>query len=187
MTWTIDPSHSSVGFSARYMGLTTVRGRFEKYDATFDIDPEDLINSRARVEVDMASVDTANDKRDEHLRSPDFFDVERYPKMVFESNDIERIGDDRYRVTGDLTIRDITKPATFEVEFAGEGQDPWGNRRLAGNLVGEIRRSDWDLKWNVALEAGGFLVSDKIKIEVEGQLVESKEDAQESEEAESAA
>lgn len=179
MSWTIDPAHTTFGFSARYMGLSTVRGRFGTFMGEVDIDPGDLTRSRGRIEIDMASVDTGDETRDQHLRSADFFDVENHPTMVFESKAVTQKGGNVYRVVGDLTIRGVTREVEVEVEFAGEGVDPYGNRRLAGSLTGTIQRSEWGLKWNVALEAGGLLVSDKVKIEVDGQLVESKAAAEE--------
>lgn len=179
MSWTIDEAHTTIGFSARYMGLSTVRGRFGTFRGEVDIDPRDLTSSRGRIEIDMASVDTGDDTRDEHLRSADFFDVENHPTMVFESKAVTPKGGDVFRVVGDLAIRGVTREVEVDVEFAGEGVDPYGNRRLAGSLTGIIQRSEWGLKWNIALEAGGLLVSDKIKIEVDAQLVESKAAAEE--------
>ncbi len=175
MAWTIDPAHTTVGFSARHMGLSTVRGRFTKFGGDVELDPANLTRTKGRAEIETASIDTGNADRDAHLRSADFFDAERFPKIVFEVRQIESAGQDRYRVTGDLTIRDVTRPVELEYEHAGEGKDPYGNRKLGGTLRGSINRSDWGLTWNVALEAGGFLVSDRINIEVEGQLAETAE------------
>ena len=175
MAWTIDPAHTTVGFSARHMGLSTVRGRFTQFEGSIDADPTDLTRTRGRVEIKTASLDTGNEQRDAHLKSPDFFDVERYPVLVFEVKRIEPEDDGEYRVTGDLTIKDVTREVELEYEHAGEQKDPWGNRKMGGELKGSINRSDWGLTWNVALETGGLLVSDKIKIEVEGQLAESQE------------
>jgi polyisoprenoid-binding protein YceI len=175
MGWTFDPAHTMVGFSARYMGLTTVRGRFTRFEGTIELDPDDLTRTRGRVEVDMASVDTNDETRDGHLRSPDFFDVENHPKMVFEPTSVSRVDEDHYKVNGNLTIRGETRPVEFAYEHSGEGKDAYGKRKLAGRLTGTIKRSDWGLKWNVALEAGGWLVSDKITIEIEGQVAQSED------------
>lgn len=187
MAWVIDPAHTTIGFSARHMGLSTVRGGFTRFDGSVEVDPSDPTTARGRIEVDMASVDTGNEQRDQHLRSGDFFDVERYPKMVFEAKSITRTGDDRYKVVGDLTIKDVTREVELDYEHAGAGQDPFGNHRIGGRLTGTIKRSDWGLTWNVPLEAGGWLVSDKIRIEVDGQLTETSDAAEEQAEAEAAA
>lgn len=185
MAWTIDPAHTTVGFSARHMGLSTVRGRFTDFAGTVDVDPSDLPRTRGKVEIRTASVDTGNEQRDGHLKSGDFFDVEHFPVMTFDVKSIAHKGGSDYEVTGDLTIKDVTREVRLDYEHAGEGKDPWGNRKLGGTLTGSISRADWGLTWNVALEAGGLLVSDKIKIEVEGQLAESKEAVKEEASAES--
>ena len=173
MAWTIDPVHTTVGFSARHMGLSRVRGRFTEFSGSIDVDPSDLTRTRGRAEIGTASVDTGNAERDAHLRGPDFFDADRYPTMAFEVKSIRATGGSDYRVIGDLTIRDTTREVELEYEHSGEGTDPWGNRKIGGTLTGEINRKDWGLTWNVALEAGGLLVSDRIRIEVEGQLAET--------------
>ena len=175
MAWTVDPAHTNVGFSVRHMGLSTVRGRFTNFDGGVEGDPSDVSTANARLEIDTASIDTGNEGRDEHLRSPDFFDVERFPKMMFVTKSITPKGGDRYRVVGDLTIKDVSREIELEYEHAGEGVDPYGNRRLGGTLTGTIKRSDWGLTWNVALETGGWLVGDKIKLEIDVQVTESQD------------
>jgi polyisoprenoid-binding protein YceI len=175
MAWTIDTAHTTVSFSARHMGLAKVRGGFDRFDGTIEGDPQDIGSVKGRFEVDLASVTTGNADRDAHLRSADFFDVENHPKMVFESKAIAANGDGTYKVTGDLTVRGFTKPVELEYEHGGEGVDPYGNRKVGGTLSGTIKRSDWGLTWNVALETGGWLVSDKIQIEIDLQVAESKE------------
>lgn len=175
MGWTFDPAHTTIGFSARYMGLTTVRGQFEKFEGTIELDPDDLTKTRGQVEVDMASVNTNDETRDGHLRSPDFFDVENHPKMVFEPTSVTKVDEDTYKVKGNLTIRGETREVEFDYEHSGEGKDAYGKKKLGGRLTGTIKRSDWGLKWNVALEAGGWLVSDKINIEIDGQVAESEQ------------
>ena len=187
MAWVIDPAHTTVGFSARHMGLSTVRGRFNKFEGSLELDPKDISSARGRVEVDLASVETGNKDRDAHLRSPDFFDVERFPKMVFVPKSVSSSGDDTFKVVGDLTIKDVTREVELRYEHSGEGVDPYGNRKIGGTLTGTIKRSDWGLTWNVALETGGWLVSDKIKLEIDGQLAESKEAAEELANAEAVA
>jgi polyisoprenoid-binding protein YceI len=179
MGWVIDPAHTTIGFSARHMGLSTVRGRFTSFEGTIDYDLQDVFSSKARLEVDVASIDTGQEQRDEHLRSSDFFEVETYPKMIFVSKEIRPKGDDTYSVTGDLAIKDVTREVELTYDHAGEGIDPYGNRRVGGTLRGSISRADWGLKWNVALETGGWLVSDKIKLEIELQATESRESKEE--------
>ena len=179
MAWTIDSAHTTVGFSVRHLGLSRVRGQFTRFNGQVDLDGADLTTARGRVEIDVASIDTGNADRDQHLRSADFFDVENHPTMVFQLKRVEPDRDDRFRVTGDLTIRGVTHEVQLDYEHSGTQQDPWGNRKLGGELRGQINRFDWNLNWNVALEAGGVLVGDKVNIEVDGQLAESKEAIQE--------
>lgn len=184
MAWVLDPAHTTIGFSARHMGLSTVRGRFTGFTGSIELDPSDLPAARGKVEVEMASIDTGNEQRDEHLRSPDFFDVASFPKMTYSVKSITREGsDDGYRVVGDLTIKEVTREVAFDFDYAGEGKDPYGNRRVGGSLTTTIKRSDWGLTWNVALETGGWLVSDKVRIEIDGQLTESDEAVEETAEA----
>ena len=175
MAWTIDTAHTTVSFSARHMGLAKVRGQFDSFTGEIDGDPKDIASAKGRFEVDLASVDTGNEDRDAHLRSADFFDVEKYPKMTFVSTSITPAGDGTFEVAGDLTIRGVTKPVVLTYEHGGDAVDPYGNRKLGGTLTGTIKRSDWGLTWNVALEAGGVLVSDKISIEIDLQVAESQE------------
>ena len=174
MAWTIDPAHSSVGFSARHLGLSKVRGLFTRFSGEIDGDPADLTTASGRFEVEMGSVDTGSPDRDAHLKSADFFDVEKHPKMTFVSRSVVRSGDD-YKVVGDLTIKDTTREVTLDLEPGGETTDPYGNRKVGGTLTGTINRSDWGLTWNVPLDSGGWLVSEKIGLEIDLQVAESKE------------
>lgn len=176
MAWTIDTGHTSVGFVARHMGLSKVRGQFSSFRGEIEGDPNDITSAKARFEVDMDSIDTGNPDRDAHLKSADFFEVEKHPKMTFVSRSVERAGDD-YRVVGDLTIKGITNEVELTYEHGGDLQDPFGNRKLGGSLSGTLKRSEWDLTWNVPLDSGGWLVSDKIVLEIDLQVAESKEDA----------
>jgi polyisoprenoid-binding protein YceI len=175
MAWTIDTAHTTVSFSARHMGLAKVRGIFSRFEGTIEGDPKDIASVKGRFEVDLASVDTGNADRDAHLRSADFFDVEKHPTMTFVSTSVEEADKGEFKVAGDLTIKGITKPVELVYEHGGEGVDPYGNRKVGGSLTGTIKRSDWDLTWNVALETGGWLVSDKIQIDIDLQVAESKE------------
>jgi polyisoprenoid-binding protein YceI len=183
MAWTIDPNHTTVGFVARHMGLSKVRGQFTSFRGTVEGDPTDITSATARFEVDMASVDSGSPDRDAHLKSADFFDVEKYPTMTFVSKSVSKDGDD-YKVIGDLTIKDITNEVVLDYEHGGDLKDPFGKRKVGGTLSGTIKRSDWNLNWNVPLDGGGWLVSDKIVLEIDLQVAESEEAAAEEAKAE---
>ncbi|HZG57016.1 YceI family protein [Paenibacillus sp.] len=166
-TWALDPTHSSVSFTIKHMMFSKVRGSFKNFDASIQADPSDLTTAQISFSVDLASVDTNNADRDNHLRTADFFDVENHPKLTFVAKTIAKSGDGEYDVTGDLTLHGVTRSETFKVEFGGEGKDPWGNVKAAFQAAGTIKRSDYGLTWNAALEAGGFLVGDDVKVEIE--------------------
>jgi polyisoprenoid-binding protein YceI len=163
--WTVDTSHSEVGFTARHLMVSKVRGRFTDYTATITIAPN-VLDSTVQAVVQLDSVDTRDEKRDGHLKSADFFHVENHPTMTFTSTGIREHGSDFY-LDGDLTIRGITRPVTFDLEFNGVVAGPWGGKSAGFSAETEINRKDWGLEWNVALESGGVLVSDKIKISLE--------------------
>jgi polyisoprenoid-binding protein YceI len=169
-TWNIDPSHSTVGFSIRHMVFSKVRGRFLKLTGAIQLD-DDLAKSWVEVTIDAASIDTGTAQRDNHLRSADFFDVERFPELRFRSNRVEDLGEGRLRVVGELTIRDHTREVALDVEPAGRGMDPWGNERIGYVATASIDRKDFGLKWNQLLEAGGVLVGDRVDIELDVQAV----------------
>ncbi|GAA0660610.1 YceI family protein [Streptomyces thermocarboxydovorans] len=162
--YTIDPAHTTLGFTARHAMVTNVKGEFREFSGTLHLDGTDPSKSTASIDVVMDSIDTGNADRDNHLRSAEFFDTEKYPTMTFRSTNAEALGGDHYRITGDLTIRDVTKPITIDLEFNGAAKDPFGNERVGFEGKAEILRSDWGLTWNAALETGGVLVSDKIKL-----------------------
>lgn len=171
--WNIDTTHSAIGFSVRHMVVAKVRGRFATWSSKVQLDPSDLTRSSVEVEIDASSIDTGVADRDNHLRSADFFDVARFPSLRFKSEKVEKVSGDRYRVHGDITIRDITRPIALDVEYGGQGKDPWGNQRVAFSATTSLSRSEFGLKWNQALEAGGVLVGDKIEIEIEVQAVQA--------------
>lgn len=173
MAWTIDTAHTSVGFVARHMGLSKVRGQFTSFRGEIEGDPKDITTAEGRFEVDMASVETGSADRDTHLKSADFFDVEKFPTMTFVSKSIERVGD-AYKVVGDLTIKGQTRAVDLRYEHGGDVQDPFGNRKIGGSLTGTIKRSEWGLTWNVPLDTGGWLVSDNVKLEIDLQIAESQ-------------
>ena len=169
-TWTLDASHSTVEFVAKHMMITTVKGRFADVTGTIVADEANFTDSTVEVTMQAESLDTRTGERDAHLRSPDFLDVDRYPTITFKSTAIKGTKE-RFQVTGDLTIRDITKPITLDVEFGGEGKDPWGGTRASFSAHGKFDRRDYGLTWNVALETGGILVSNEVKINIEAQVV----------------
>lgn len=167
----IDADHSEIGFSVRHMMFATVKGRFTSYRADIELDEREPAQSRVRVEIDAASIDTGVAQRDAHLRSADFFDAENHPQLVFESREVARRADGRYAVTGDLTIRAETRSITLDVEEQGRGVDPWGGTRVGYTVRGALDRTEYGLRWNQALEAGGVLVSNEIRLAIEVQLV----------------
>ncbi len=166
-TYTIDPTHSRVGFVARHAMVTKVRGAFNELEGTGRFVAENPTQSSLRVLIQVASIDTRNADRDGHLQSGDFFHVEAYPTIGFVSTDISEIDPSNYRVTGDLTIKDVTRPTTFNLELTGTAVDPWGNTRLGLEGSTVVSRKDWGLTWNTALDAGGVLVGDKVTLEFE--------------------
>jgi polyisoprenoid-binding protein YceI len=166
-TYQIDPTHSRIGFSARHAMVTKVRGAFNEYEGSGYFDAENPANSRFEITIKADSIDTRNADRDAHLKSNDFFDMETYPEIRFRSTSVEPIGDDNYRVTGDLTIKGITNPVSFDLEHTGTVQDPWGNQRIGLEGKATVNRKDWGVNFNVALEAGGVLVSEKVELEFE--------------------
>src|SRR5688572_803513 len=171
--WNIDSAHSGINFSIRHMVVAKVRGRFGAFSGNLDLDDADLTRSSLAVTIDASSIDTGVGQRDDHLRSADFFGVEQFPELRFRSKRIEQLGKDEYRVIGDLTIRDVTREVALDVEYGGEGKDPWGNERVAFSAKTAIDRKDFGLRWNQVLEAGGVLVGDKVSIELDVQAVKA--------------
>jgi polyisoprenoid-binding protein YceI len=169
--WNIDASHSNLQFSVRHLVITKVRGAFRSYRGTLELDENDGLGlAKVDVSIDAASVDTGEPKRDEHLRSSDFLDVAAHPTLRFQSRSIAREGA-QYRVTGDLTIRGVTRSVVLDAEFQGRGKDPWGGQRAAFSARTSVDRRDFGLTWNQTLEAGGVLVGTTIEIEIEVQAV----------------
>ncbi|MBI2170627.1 MAG: polyisoprenoid-binding protein [Chloroflexi bacterium] len=169
--WNLDPAHSSVEFSIKHMMVSTIRGRFSKFTADINFDEAHPERSSVEAWIDLASIDTREAQRDNHLRSPDFFDVATYPTMRFKSRSVQPKGNGQYKITGDLTIRGVSREVVLDASYAGAGKDPWGGYRAAGSLEGVISRKEFGLTWNVALEAGGVLVGDNVKIAVDAELV----------------
>jgi polyisoprenoid-binding protein YceI len=169
-TWVIDPAHSNVGFSIKHLMIATVRGSFNQVQGTVKVDEHDPTSAEIDIAIATASVTTRDEKRDAHLRSPDFFDAERFPNMTFRSKRVERQSDERFRVIGDLTIRDVTREVALDVELLGRAKDPWGNEKAGFEATTKIKRGDYGLTWNAALETGGVLVGDEVKISIEAEL-----------------
>lgn len=169
--WEIDSSHSGIHFSVRHMVIAKVRGEFARWSGAILAEDGDLAGARVHVVIDASSIDTGVADRDAHLKSADFFDVEHYPELVFDSKQVVVLGEDRYRLIGDLTIRGVTREVELEVEHGGSVQDPWGNQRAGFSARGTIDRKEFGLTWNQVLEAGGVMVGDRIKIELEVEAV----------------
>jgi polyisoprenoid-binding protein YceI len=170
-TWQVDSSHSSVEFTARHLMVSKVRGRFTSFSGTIEV-AEDPLQSSLQASVDLASVETHDEKRDGHLRSADFFDVENHPQMTLVSTGIRPDGD-HYVLSADVTVRGITRPVEFDLEFNGVERDPWGGTRAGFTATTEVNRRDWGLEWNVPLDGGGLLVSEKVKITLEVEAVKA--------------
>jgi polyisoprenoid-binding protein YceI len=171
--YTLDVSHTRLGFSARHAMVTTVRGQFQDYTGHAHIDTANPAASTVAVTIQAGSIDTGNADRNGHLVSPDFFDVENYPTMTFRSTRVEREDASTWLITGDLTIKDVTKPVTIEFESTGSARDPFGNLRVGFEGATSINRKDWGLTWNAALETGGVLVSEKIKLEFDVSAIQN--------------
>lgn len=169
--WAIDPTHSEIGFKVKHMMFTNVSGKFENYDATITTNGDNFENASISFSADVNSVDTRNADRDNHLKSADFFDAENHPKLTFKASSFTKVDDDTYELSGDLSLRGVTKFVKLPVEFSGLMKDPWGNTKAGLNISGKISRKDWGLNWNSALEAGGVLVSDDVRLNIELQLV----------------
>ncbi|HEY4389034.1 MAG TPA: YceI family protein [Ktedonobacteraceae bacterium] len=174
MAWQIDASHSQVTFSVKHMMFATVKGSFQVISGQLHIDQENPANSSVDAQAETASIHTRDANRDAHLRSADFFDAEKYPTITFKSTSVERVKGDEYKVTGDLSIHGVTQSVVFDATYTGAGKDPWGNQRVGIDASSKINRKDFGLNWNQALEAGGVLVSEDVKIELELSLVEQK-------------
>lgn len=170
--WQIDGTHSSVGLTVRHMVISKVRGRFAKWNATLRLDTADLGRSAVEVDIEAASIDTGVADRDNHLRSPDFLDAQKFPILRYRSRRVEVLSPERLRVVGDLTIRDVTREVPLEVEYGGQGKDPWGNQRVGFTATASLNRKDFGLAWNQVLETGGVLVADRVDVEIELQAIQ---------------
>lgn len=167
--WTIDPAHSQIQFKVRHMMISTVTGTFDQFTSVVEMSGEDLSSAKVHFEAETASIHTGAPDRDKHLRSGDFFDAENHSKLIFKATSLENTGGNEWKMKGDLTIRGVTKPITLDVEWNGVNKDPWGKMKAGLNVRGKLNRKEYGLNWNAALEAGGVLVSDEVRIECEVQ------------------
>ena len=172
-TYTIDPAHSQIGFVARHAMVTKVRGSFNEFHGSGYFDAANPANSKLQLSIKAASIDTRNPDRDAHLRSNDFFDMDTYPEITFSSTSVEQTGDVRFRVTGDLTIKGVTRPVAVDFEYTGSAVDPYGNQLIGFDGTTTVNRKDWGFNWNAALEAGGVLVSENVTLKLEVSAVRS--------------
>ncbi|MBI5961394.1 MAG: YceI family protein [Chloroflexi bacterium] len=175
MKWQIDPAHSEINFTVRHMMISNVRGRFEKFAGTVEFNETDPTQSSVEVQIEAASLNTKEAQRDNHLRSPDFLDAEHYPVLSFKSKHVSKTSDNMGRIVGDLTIRTVTREVVLDVEYAGQAKSPWGTTSAGFSASTSINRKDWNLTWNQALETGGVLVGDQIKIAIELEIVKQVE------------
>lgn len=165
--WAVDAAHSSIEFSVKHMMVSRVKGTFEKFDATVEADVEDMTTATINFTIDVDSINTRNADREGHLKSPDFFDAATYPNITFKSTSITKKSNGEYELTGDMTIRDVTRPETFLVTYEGSGKNPWGQEVAGFTAEGSINRTEYGLKWNNTLETGGVLVGEQVKIHLE--------------------
>ena len=172
-TWTLDSAHSELEFKVRHMMISTVKGQFKTFEINLQNDSEDISQATVEVKIDVDSIDTKNEQRDQHLKSGDFFDAATHPSITFKSTAIQTVDDESFKVTGDLTVKDITKPITLDVEFGGLAKDPWGNDKVGYTVTGKLNRTDFGLTWNAALETGGVMVSEEVKFSADIQFVKS--------------
>ncbi len=173
-SWSIDASHSEVGFSVKHMMVSNTKGKFRKFEGTLDLNEKDITKSKVSISIDLASVDTDNEKRDKHLRGPEFFDVKKYPKMTFKSTKVTKSGDE-LKVVGQLTLHGVTKSVTLTVDGPSQSiKDPWGNTRRGLSATAKISRKAFGLTWSQTLETGGLVVGDKIKISLEIEMIQKK-------------
>ena len=175
MSWTIDTTHSEINFTVRHMMISNVRGNFERFSGVVEFDEANPAQTTVDVSIEAASINTREAQRDAHLKSPDFLDVEKYPTLTFKSKRVEVIDANNARLIGDLTIRDITRETVLNVQYSGMAKSPWGTHSAGFSAIAVISRKDWGLVWNVALESGGWLVGDEIKITLELEIVKQPE------------
>lgn len=170
-TYKIDVDHSDIMFKVKHLMISTVTGIFKKFDATLEFHQPEMTDAKVWFEADIDSIDTKNEQRDAHLKSDDFFNAERFPKLTFNSTGIKKISDQEYILMGDFTVRDITKPIELKIEYNGEVTDPWGHKRLGFEVHGKLNRKEYGLKWSAVTEAGGVVVGDEVKLIMNVEMV----------------
>lgn len=170
-TWAIDPTHSEIGFKVKHMMFTNVSGKFNTFTATIENEDNQFETSTIHFEAEISSIDTNNADRDNHLKSADFFDAEKFPKLSFKSSAVKKISENEFEIEGELTVKDVTKTITLATEYSGLMLDPWGNTKAGLSIAGKINRKEFGLTWNAALETGGVLVGEEVKLFVEVQLL----------------
>ncbi|MFD2965903.1 YceI family protein [Sphingobacterium bambusae] len=170
-TWNLDKAHSEIEFKVRHMMISNVKGFFQDFNISMSGDPEDITTASIRIAIASASINTKNEQRDQHLRSADFFDSSSYPEITFDSTDIKKESDESYAITGNLNIKGNVHPLVFSVEFGGIATDPWGNKKVGFAFSGKLNRGDFGLTWNAAVEAGGVMVGDEVKISGDIQFI----------------
>jgi len=168
--WVLDPAHSEVQFKVRHMMISNVTGKFHKFDASVETEGDDFTTANISFTADVDSVNSGSEQRDGHLKSEDFFDAANYPQIKFEGTSLEKIDDENYKLHGNMTIRNTTKPVTFNVEFGGIHKDPWGNTKAGFSIDGKLNRKDYGLHWHVVTEAGGLVAGDEVKLHVEAEF-----------------
>jgi polyisoprenoid-binding protein YceI len=169
-TWAIDPTHSEIQFKVKHLVISTVTGSFKKFEGTVETEDEDFSTASIQFSADIASIDTNQEQRDQHLRSADFFDAETYPKLTFVSTGVEKVSDDTYKITGDITMKGVTKPTVLTAEYGGSMVDFYGNHKAGFEITGKINRKDFGLTWHAVTEAGGVVVADEVKLVLNVQL-----------------
>lgn len=169
--WAVDPTHSEIGFKVKHMMFTNVSGKIKNFEATIESDNDTFENAKIEFSGTTNSIDTGNKERDTHLMSADFFDAEKYPTISFKATSFAKTGEGEYDLLGDLTLHGVTKSVRLSTEFGGEMKDPWGNTKIAFSINGKINRKDWGLNWNAAIEAGGVLVSEEVRLAIELQFI----------------
>ena len=173
-TYKIDPAHSEITFKVKHLMIASASGRFTQFDATMQSNKEDFSDAVVTFEADVASITTNNEQRDAHLKSDDFFNAEKHPKMIFKSTGLKKISDEDYKLYGELTIRDVTKPVELKVTYHGSMVDPWGNSRIGFEVEGKINRHEYGLKWNAVTETGGLVVGPDVKIHANVELIKQE-------------
>jgi polyisoprenoid-binding protein YceI len=169
--WSLDPTHSTLGFKVKHLMITNVSGSFKNFNVAVETDGKDFSTAAIRLKAEISSIDTNNAQRDGHLRSSDFFEAEKFPEMIFESTKVEKVDEENYHVFGNLTMKGVTKPVLLNVEYSGLTKDPWGGERAGFVISGKINRTDWGINFNAVLETGNLMLAEEVKINSEIQLV----------------